>query len=118
MRLDPFMNTALSTYVMSVTKQRIIFDAIENSITFHGLFEDVVKQTPEENQIAGLVSNLGMAKHRFSSLSKRLGRFVGRLNAIFQTAEMIRIVRRGKDEAKMACDFFKEFTLNSSSCWE
>ena len=43
-------------------------------------------------------------------MSKRLGRCVGKINAIFQTTEKIRIVRRGKDEAKMACDFLKDFT--------
>ena len=60
------MRAALFAYAMSVTKhQRTIVDTIENSIMFHGWFEDFVTQTPEENQIAGLVSNLGLATDRF-----------------------------------------------------
>ena len=83
---------------------------MDNSSTFTEWFASDVKSVPEEDQIGGACHNLGMAKHRFVSLSKRLGRMVGKVRALFLTGERIRIVRAGKPEAKIACQFLEFYT--------
>ena len=102
------METALNSYVLG---KHTIVEVIENSNTISEWFADLVKQVPVADQIGGAISNLGMAKHRFSSLSKRLGRFVGKICAVFETAEKIRIVRNGKSEAQVANLFLKDFAV-------
>ena len=93
------MQHALEEYIIG---QGSIVEIISNSQYFTDMFADEVKSLHAEECVAGDVRNLGMAKHRFSSLTKRLGRFVGKLLAIFRVAERVRSLRRGRVEAQHA----------------
>ena len=50
-----------------------------------------------------------MAKHRYISIKKRLGRLIGKFSAVFSVAEKIRVARPGKAEASHAEAFLREF---------
>eukprot|EP00969_Alexandrium_andersonii_P175713 7769497-Alexandrium_andersonii.AAC.1 len=74
-------------------------EAIANSLTVSEWFADAVKPTDKQDMIAGGARNVGMAKHRFASVSKRLGRFVGKFVAVLEVARKIRVARAGRGEA-------------------
>lgn len=108
-KCDDAMANALDKYIMS---KNSIVSVIHNSLVFSQWFDDFVKALGPTECIGGAVSNLGMAKHRFNSLGKRLGRFVGKFWAVVQTAERIRITRTGSkgSEATTAIDFLDTFS--------
>ena len=106
-KLDSFMSDALETYIMG---KRSIVNLISNSIALSDIYESCVKVLSDDDSVPGDTFNLGIATHRFSSLSKRLGRFVGKIFAVFQTAEKMRHVRSGKPEAKQAELFLRSFS--------
>ena len=67
------------------------------------MFEFYCSQDESDDAIAGDIRNLGMAKHRFASLRKRLGRFVGKVNAVLATAVWVQTNRpNGSKEFKSA----------------
>ena len=101
-KLDAFMDKVLSAYVLG---KRTIVEIIENSIPISDMFGDAVRSLAPEEAIDGQFQNLGMAKHRFSSLAKRLGRLVGKVIGVFETANNVRIQRAGTQVAKDASAF-------------
>ena len=76
------------------------------------LFASFVRQAGAEDHITGIVRNLGIAKHRFNSVSKRLGRFVAKIYSVFGVAEWIRIHRKkGNNEWNIATQLLAELSM-------
>ena len=93
-----------------VVGQYSIVQVIQNSDQFRSWFEAAVQSLDPESSIGGGgCFNLGMAKHRFISVKKRLSRFIGKYLAVFQVAEQIRMRRAGKAEAQVAVNFLDGF---------
>ena len=87
---------------------------IENSDKIHDVFKDFVKSLETYEVVGGSdAANLGVAKHRFDSLSKRLGRYCGKILAVISTAEWVRIHRAGRKEAKSAEAFLSGINMKS-----
>ena len=104
---DDTMARILDDYILG---SQSVTSIIANSPHLTDIFTSCVKILPSEDSIPGDAFNVGVAKHRFNSISKRLGRFVGKLCAIFQTAEKIRHLRHGKEEARQAEQFLAKFS--------
>ena len=106
-KLDDTMARILDDYILG---SQSVTSIIANSPHLTDIFTSCVKILSSEDSIPGDAFNVGVAKHRFNSISKRLGRFVGKLCAIFQTAEKIRHLRHGKEEARQAEQFLAKFS--------
>ena len=103
---DEYMNTALEKYI---TGRHAFVTVVHNSSDINDVFEKHVKEDGGNEQVKGLVRNLGFAKHRMASIKKRLGRFVGKFNATCATATWVRTVRPAtKKEAVAATTLLAE----------
>ena len=91
-----------------VTGKRCFLEVLQNSGPLHAVLETNVAELADDETIGGIVHNVGMAKHRYSSIVKRLGRLVSKVLAILKTAETVRIKRAGKPEGKVAEQFLEE----------
>jgi hypothetical protein len=106
-KCDEKINSWLQTFVLGSSS---IVSVIENSHVFSEWFKAAVATTVgKEYSLGGEEWNLGMAKHRYISIKKRLGRLIGKFSAVFAVAEKIRVARPGKAEASHAEAFLREF---------
>ena len=106
-KCDEKINSWLQTFVLGSSS---IVSVIENSHVFSEWFKAAAATTVgNEDSLGGEVWNLGMAKHRYISIKKRLGRLIGKFSAVFAVAEKIRVARPGKAEASHAEAFLREF---------
>ena len=104
----------LGTYIFPLknSKEQCICDLLHHSSVLADLFASFVKQAGEEDHITGIVRNLGVAKHRFNSISKRLGRFIAKIYSVFDVCEWIRIHRkRSQKEWVIAAHLLAEFSM-------
>ena len=114
--VDPFMKTSLEEFIFGKQKKEndveCFINVIQHSADINDVFENFVKQDAEDEAIGGLIRNLGMAKHRFASVQKRLGRFSGKINAMISTATWVRNFRpRQSKEEKSARRFLEKIDL-------
>ena len=105
-KVDEYMKTLLESYVIG---KKCIVELIENSYAFSDMFANSVENLDASETVGGDIKNLGMAKHMFNSLAKRLWRLVGKIFAVMEVAETIRVQRAGREEAKHAEKFLREF---------
>lgn len=105
-KCDQQIDSWLEKFVLSKSS---IVSVIENSHVFSEWFKAAVATTEGDESLGGEVWNLGMAKHRYISIKKRLGRLIGKFSAVFSVAEKIRVARPGKAEAQHAETFLREF---------
>ena len=105
-RADEYMAWVLDNFIMMKTTLPTI---IRNSQHIRQIFQELVEALTPSETTAGSTSNLGVAKHRFDSMSKRLGRAVAKWVAMIKLAEWLRINRAGKVEAAHAQWFLLNF---------
>ena len=106
-KCDEKIDSWLQKFVLGSSS---IVSVIENSHVFSEWFKAAVATTPgKEDSLGGEEWNLGMAKHRYISIKKRLGRLIGKFSAVISVAEKIRVARPGKAEASHAEAFLREF---------
>ena len=105
-KCDENIDAWLNAFVLG---KKSIVQVIENSHVFIAWFKGAVASLGQDDAIAGDVFNLGMAKHRFISIKKRLGRLIGKYLAVFSVAEKIRVARPGKPESEVAVRFLQDF---------
>ena len=96
---DEYTNKVLDKYV---TGRNAFVTIVHNSSDINDVLEQHVKSDAGDEQVKGLVRNLGFAKHRMASIKKRLGRFVGKFNATCLTAAWVRIVRPATKKENVA----------------
>ena len=104
---DDLMKKVLDKYILG---KKSICTIIHNSKHLSDQFDSFVKSLNPSEYVGGRTSNLGVATHRFDSISKRLGRFVGKFYAVALFADWLRVNRVGTVEAKIGTAFLAEVT--------
>ena len=103
------MRELLQTFIFG---KNCLVNVVQHSPDINDMFEYFVKQDEDGEAIGGLIRNLGMAKHRFSSSQKRLGRFCGKINANMSCAQWLRNTRPpGSKEVVSAKEFLRKIDL-------
>ena len=115
-KVDPLFKTVLDSMVVG---KRSICSMIHHSLHIREVFRSNVMSecvasadegddddSDVEDDQPDAAFNVGVALHRFDSLSKRLGRMTRKIDALVKTAEWIMLFRTGKKEAAQVRDFF------------
>jgi hypothetical protein len=97
-------------YQRYVTARHSMVNVIENSHIFKAKFKDCVEQSKHSFGIH--VKNLSLAKHRFDSTQKPVGRMILFMDAVISVALFI-LARRARSsrEGKIAEDFLRGLTM-------
>ena len=97
-------------YQRYVTARHSMVNVIENSHIFEAKFKDCVEQSKHSFGIH--VKNLSLAKHRFDSTQKPVGRMILFMDAVISVALFI-LARRARSsrEGKIAEDFLRGLTM-------
>ena len=108
-KTDPYLEDIEQKWVLG---KKSMVALIDRSNLFSKVFANYVEKDlrPDGNDVIDHAVNMGLAKHRFDSMTKPLGRLVRHIGAVIATALHIVNDRKGKDEGVAATSWLSRLT--------